>query len=133
MIIASSLMLLASCAKNTLQQENLPTTNLVPGPNNPKEEERVMKLVEDLPTVKEHAVYMEKQTQGKRHQLVWIFASPKENEGKYWIKVGEDNGMAYVTAYNFYVDPKTNKVGYYDTAQDTLVDSKDLERYLKNK
>lgn len=95
--------------------------------NKKTEEEKAINLVSDLPLVKKHANYLEKATKGKRHQIILVYLNPKENNGNYWIKVGEDNGKCFVAAYNFYVNPKNLKIKYLDVINDRLIDAKDMK------
>ena len=91
------------------------------------EEEKMINLVSDLPLVKKHAKYLEKATNGKRHQIILVYSNPKENNGDYWIKVGEDNGTCFVSAYNFFVNPKNVKIKYLNVVSDSLIDVKDIK------
>jgi hypothetical protein len=50
---------------------------------------------------------------------VLIYKKTDETKkGYYWLKVGEDNGVSFVSHYNFFVYPNTMKVLYYDTVND---------------
>jgi len=90
-------------------------------------EEKMINLVSDLPLVKKHAKYLEKATNGKRHQIILVYSNSKENNGDYWIKVGEDNGTCFVSTYNFFVNPKNVKIKYLDVVSDSLIDVKDIK------
>jgi hypothetical protein len=98
-----------------------------------KNEQKICDMILALPEVKERAKYVEKQTKGKRHLMVWIYDTPKEsNEEYYWVKAGEDNGTNYVTHFNFYVYPKNNEIKFYDVVNDTVISLTTWRKELKS-
>jgi hypothetical protein len=85
-------------------------------------EEKLIDTISKLPEVKERAKYIEQQTQGKRHLIVWVedtLVVPDRNY--YWIKAGEDNGAMLVTHFDFYVYPDSMRIMYYDTVADSVL------------
>lgn len=82
------------------------------------EEEKAYNAILALPEVKERAAYIEKQTNGERHMKLWTTDKPSGHHNYYTINVGEDNGSALVTHFQFYYYPTSKKILYYDTAND---------------
>ena len=91
------------------QTDNLPNSNL---------EEKIIDTIFKLAEVKERAKYIEQQTKGKRHLIIWVENTPGSDNQYYWIKVGEDNGMNFVTHFNFYVYPDSMRIMYFDINND---------------
>jgi hypothetical protein len=85
-----------------------------------KDAGKVYNLILSLPEVSTMARYIQEHTKGVRHLEVMIAESPKDTiQNYYWVKAGEDNGMNYVTHYNFYVYPDANfEIKYFDTVND---------------
>ncbi len=86
--------------------------------------DKIIKLAE----VKTRARYVERQTKGKRH-LEHIWERPTMKVLYYWVKVVEDNGIAYHSHFNFFVYPKTFSVKYFDIITDKTFD---LSTWRKN-
>jgi hypothetical protein len=82
-------------------------------------ETSVIDTIWKLEEVIERNDYLLKETLGKRKISVLIYKKTDETKkGYYWLKVGEDNGVSFVSHYNFFVYPNTMKVLYYDTVND---------------
>ncbi|PQJ11293.1 hypothetical protein CJD36_005680 [Flavipsychrobacter stenotrophus] len=86
--------------------------------------DKILDMVLALPEVKAEIKYVEKESKGTRHLAAAMYATPSENRNYYWVKVWEDNGMNYVSHFNFFVDPQTLSIKYLDTINDTLLDLK---------
>lgn len=65
----------------------------------------------------------------KNHLTIWTAGGPETTKLKYyWVKVGEDNGENTVTLLNFYVDPISENILYYDVVKDSLVKLEDWRK-----
>lgn len=85
-------------------------------------ESKIIDKVFALPEVQKEIQYVETASKGKRHLGATILQRPSKEFPYYLVKVWEDNGMSYVSHFNFFVNPKTLTIKYQDTKQDTLVD-----------
>lgn len=98
-----------------------------------KNEDKIYKLILEIPEVKERGNYIEMKSNGKRHLQLMIAETPKENKSNYyWIKVGEDNGTNFVTHYNFYIYTSNFEIKYFDTINDTIVSLDIWRKKIKN-
>ncbi len=97
-------------------------------------ENQVMDAVFSLPEVIENGNYLEKETKGKRHQL-GMFAETPDDNGKdlYIVKIGEDNGDAFVPHFTFYVYVPSLKIKYYDPIQDEIISLEEWRKQPKEK
>jgi hypothetical protein len=85
-------------------------------------EEKCISLIDTLAEVVLLATKIELTTKNHNYLSIWVAAKPSETKIKYyWVKVGEDNGDNIVTHLNFYVDPKSEEVLFYDIMKDTLM------------
>ncbi|MFC0516618.1 hypothetical protein ACFFGT_20595 [Mucilaginibacter angelicae] len=73
-----------------------------------------MDLILDLQEVKRANSYVVKHSHNKRHLLDYINGRPVKKGGDYWVKVCEDNGYAYFTHFNFFVNSNTLAIRYMD-------------------
>ncbi len=95
-------------------------------------DEKIDSLILAIPEVKERAEYIEKQTMGERHLRIWIYQTPKDNKEKYyWVKVGENNDIEFVTHFNFFIYPDNLEIKYFDTVEDSIKNLDDFRK--KNK
>src|SRR5262249_1271402 len=85
-------------------------------------EEFAMDTVLRLPEVRESDAYIRRVTKGKRHLSSLVYGEPDSVKPYYWIAVGEDNGMAFVTHFGFRVYENSGKVRCYETIKDTASD-----------
>lgn len=112
-------------AKDTIK---LPPLYFVTKENKPAED-KIYDLVAALPEVEERGDYIEKHTNGVRHLRIWIYQTPKETKRKYyWVKVGEDNGINFVSHFNFYVDSETYEIRFFDTVKNTVISLDDWRK-----
>lgn len=66
-----------------------------------------------------------------RKIIYLVESTPEENYlGHYWIKVCEDNGVSFVTHFNFQVNPLTKKVNFYDHINEKLLNLVDWRKTL---
>ncbi len=85
-------------------------------------EEKVVELVENLPEVKKRMEEIDLNSHHKNILNIWISDGPEITKLKYYlVKVGEDNGVNTVTLFNFYVDPVSEEILFYDVIRDTLL------------
>lgn len=96
-----------------------------------KIEEKILDTIFKLSEVRERANYVEKQTKGKRRLTAVIYESASQDVSYYWVKVWEDNGINYVTHFNFYVYPETFEIKYYDAVTDKAISLPEWRRELK--
>ena len=80
-----------------------------------KLESKIVDTIASLKEVKERMNYVEGQTNEKRHMHIGIWERPTKDKPYYLVKVMEDNGVAYVTHFNFLVYPNTMTIKYLDT------------------
>lgn len=82
-------------------------------------EDKIIDKILDLPEIKERTAYIIKETGGQRNLKIWIVSTPDKNNNFYVVKAAEDNGMSYVTHFEFHVYPKTMEIKYYDVLSDS--------------
>lgn len=75
-----------------------------------------------LSEIREDDDYIRKATKGKRHLSGMIYGSPDKLHPYWWVVIGEDNGMAFVTHFTFYVYSNGRKIMYYDNLSDSSID-----------
>lgn len=96
-------------------------------------EDKCISLVEKLPEVIELGEQINENSKEKNHLTLWVAADPSETKIKYyWIKAGEDNGYNIATLLNFYVNPNSEEILFYDIVNDTLVNLDFWREKLKN-
>jgi hypothetical protein len=94
-------------------------------------EEKICDMTFELKEVKDFKKLLKEKN--SRNLYMWFVDTPTDNkEGYYWLKVGEDNGMSFVTNFHFHYYPKTKKLLHYDTAQDKEETIKEWRKRLKN-
>jgi hypothetical protein len=52
---------------------------------------------------------------------VMIAKRPDEKFPYYWVQVGVDDKNRFQPVYNFYVNPKTSDIKFYDTVNDSVI------------
>ena len=102
--------------KNNLQVEKL--------------EDNILDTILKIPKVVRQAKYVEDVSKGSRHLADVIYKRPTNIRKYYWVKVWEDNGMSYVTHFNFFVYPKDMSIRFFDTINDKVLS---LETWQKIK
>ena len=85
-------------------------------------ETAAMDTIMRLPEIKDADRYVRRATKGKRHLFPLIYGAPDKERPYYWVVVGEDNGMSYVTHFTFYVYTNGRKILYYDNFADATVE-----------
>ncbi|MGB0930013.1 MAG: hypothetical protein ACPGVB_04515 [Chitinophagales bacterium] len=68
----------------------------------------------ELPKVKQRSEYVRTETKGERKLKLKIQQKPTQEDPYYWVKVGEDNGLNFVSHFLFALDPNTSEIFYYD-------------------
>ena len=112
--------------KNTFKTKKTSNRIIYDSINN-KEELKIWDTISKLPEVISQIKYVDKITNGKRKLQIWTFNKPNKAENYYWIKVSEDNGMALVAHFNFYVYPNY-EIKYFDTANDSVLTLEDWRK-----
>jgi len=92
-----------------------------------------MDTIMRLPEIKEDDLYIRQKTKGKRHLFPMIYGDPDKEHPYYWVVVGEDNGMSFVTHFTFYVYTNGRKILYHDNFADTTVDLSVWRRRMHRK
>lgn len=77
-------------------------------------EEDAIDRVMSLPEVRESNAYIRRHTKDKRKLFPMTYGEPNKEHPYWWIAVGEDNGMAFVTHFGFFVYVKTGGIRYVD-------------------
>ena len=88
-------------------------------------ENKIIDTIFKLKEIKDRQKYIEHQTKGVRHLQIWIADKPNLTTKYYWIQVGEDNGLNFVTHFNFDVYPDSMRIMFFDKQDDkevTLMD-----------
>src|ERR1700722_20238823 len=78
-------------------------------------------MVIRLPEVKESNRYILTHSKDKRKLFAMIYGEPTRKNPYWWVAVGEDNGMCFVTHYGFLVYIKSGKIFYVDTLNGTHI------------
>ena len=81
-------------------------------------EHKVIDTIFKLKEVKERQKYIEQKTKGVRHLQILIAGKPNLTNKYYWVQVVEDNGISFVTHFNFFVYPDSMRIMYLDTQDD---------------
>ncbi len=81
-------------------------------------EDKIIDTIFKLHEIKERQKYIEQQTKDTRHLQFLIAGKPNLTNKYYWVKVVEDNGVSYVTHFNFDVYPDSMRIMYLDTQDD---------------
>jgi hypothetical protein len=86
-----------------------------------------------LPEIKEANAYMMRgRAKDRRHLFSMIYGDPDSLHPYYWVVVGEDNGMCFVTHCTFYVYTNGGKILYHDNFSDSTMDLSTWRRkYLR--
>lgn len=86
-------------------------------------------MVMRLPEVKDANAYVLHHSKDKRKLFPMIYGEPTNKQPYWWVAVGEDNGMSFVTHFGFLVYIKSGKIFYYDTIEGMSID---LRTWRKN-
>jgi hypothetical protein len=86
-------------------------------------------MVMRLPEVRASKAYMLTHGKDRRKLFPMIYREPTKEKPYWWVAVGEDNGMSFVTHYGFLVYIKSGKLFYVDTLNGTHID---LDTWRKN-
>ena len=86
-----------------------------------------------LPEIREDDTYIRRVTKGKRHLLSMLYGEPDHGHPYYWVVVGEDNGMSFVTHYTFYIYTNGRKILYHDNFSDSTIDLKAWQQRMHRK
>lgn len=83
-----------------------------------------------LPEVKESNDYIRRYSSDKRLLFPMLYGEPDSLHPYYWVAVGEDNGVCFVTHFTFYVYANSGRIVYSDPVEEVSVD---LESWRKNR
>ena len=86
-----------------------------------------------LPEIKEADSDIRRISKGERHLSSMIYSQPDSLDPYYCVVVVEDNGMAFVTHFIFYVYTNGRKILYFDTLSDSAIDFRTWRRKLHKK
>jgi hypothetical protein len=75
-----------------------------------------------LPEIMEDNAYIKRETKGKRHLFGMIYGDPDSLHPYYWVVIGEDNGMSFVTHFTFFVYTNGRKIMCHDNFSDSTID-----------
>jgi len=93
--------------------------------------ENILDTIWTIDEVNERNEYVKKQTHNKRELMVYINGTPEElNEKYYWVKVAEDNGIAYFTHFDFFVYPNWD-IKFYNRVKDKELSLDDWRKELE--
>ena len=85
-------------------------------------ENKIITDILSLPEVKKEAINIEKSSNGERKLISWISKTPnRDNDWYYWVKIGEDNGDAFATHFNFRIDPTNLDVKFLEVLNNKLL------------
>jgi len=84
--------------------------------------EMAIKMVMRLPEVRKANAYILQHSIDKRKIFAMIYGEPTRQQPYYWVAVGEDNGMCFVTHFGFHVYIRTGRILYVDTINGTAID-----------
>ena len=84
-------------------------------------ESYAMDTVLRLPEIREDDAYIRRKTKGKRHLFAMIYGEPDSLHPYYWVVIGEDNGMSFVTHFTFYVYTNGRKIMYHDNFSESTI------------
>lgn len=106
-----SAMLTTKDTNNTTINENI---------SNIEKEDTLYSLIGTIDEVKK---LIKKTNSKSSNQKVSIIISKKPDSGfaYYWMQVGIDDATRFQPVYNFYIDPKSYAMHYYDTANDSII------------
>jgi len=93
-----------------------------PGRKRVVTEKYALGTVMRIPEIREDDSYIRRTTKGKRHLFSMIYGDPDSQHPYYWVVVGEDNGMSFVTHFTFYVYTSGRKILYHDNFTDSTID-----------
>ena len=91
-------------------------------------ESLAMDTVLRLPEVQQADAYIRRITKGTRHLFSMLYGEPDKAHSYYWVAVGEDNGMSFVTHFGFYVYTRGGEISYVDNVTGEVVDLKTWRR-----
>ena len=96
-------------------------------------EKEAVDRIMHLPEVRESEAYFRRQTKNKRKLFVMTYGEPDKDHPYWWIAVGEDNGMSFVTHLGFFVDVRTGQVRYLDTLEGKSISLRAWRKSLHKK
>jgi hypothetical protein len=96
-------------------------------------QDEAIEMVMRLPEVKESVAYVRKHSKDKRLLFAMIYGEPSKEQPYWWVVVGEDNGMSFVTHVGFFVYVKTGRIMYLDTLEGKSISLRAWRKSLHKK
>jgi|SRR6185437_7851726 len=93
-----------------------------PGAKRRISESFAVDTVLQLPEVRTADAYVRRATKGKRHLFSMVYGEPDKEHPYYWVAVGEDNGMSFVTHFGFQVYINGGEILYLDNDTGNAID-----------
>jgi hypothetical protein len=84
-----------------------------------------------LPEIIEDNDYIQRKTIEKRKLFPLIYGEPDKEHPYYWVAVGEDNGMSFVTHFGFQVGATSGTVKYFDAFTGEVLDLRSRRKTLR--
>lgn len=101
---------------------------------NPFTEKSVMDTIWILEEVKLLNENVIKESGGTRKLSVILYKKPYEtSSGYYWLKVAEDNGVNYVSHFNFFVYRVEMTIVYFDTLNNVEIELSEWREQMNKK
>jgi hypothetical protein len=108
------------------------TTTIHPVHQRHVTEDFALDTVLRLPEIREDDAYIRRVTKEKRHLFSLLYSEPDSVNHYYWVAVGEDNGMCFVTHFTFYVYTNGH-IMYHDNVTDSTISLKTWQRRYHKK
>ena len=93
-----------------------------------QKEMAILDTISNLREVRKERELLLQKFKGARILKQRIFKKPSKEFPFYWVKVTEDSQAVVSTHFNFYINPKTMEVKFFDPEHDTLLTLNDWRR-----
>ena len=97
-------------------------------PTIPRLELRILDTITNLREVRMKRAIILNSSKGSKMLKEVIWKKPAGHFVYYWIKVVEDNGRTLQTHFNFYVDPVSMEIKFYDPEKDVKMTLREWRR-----
>lgn len=119
LLLCFSFFIIVGC--NETANNNSTEENINPGDGmNESLEDRVIKVVTELPEYNDAAVHVKAMTNGEQ-SLSSIIEAPNEDHTDYYIQVGYNQESWFETYYHFHVNPETFEISIEDVIEGDIV------------
>ena len=116
LVFASTLPILSICAQTTRAGHSVSKRHITSS--------FAIDTVLGLLEIRQYDAYIRRVTKGNRHLIGMIDGEPDSLHPYYWVKIGEDNGMSFVTHFTFFVYINGKQILYHDNVCDSTIDLK---------